>query len=161
MEQVYDVIANKRHYTITQAQVDACERVVDPETRIVHYSVKSASTPGTVYKVFYDRRFGRIACNCPAFYYPTCWHRRAAVKAEELFKQELRAQYEAAKKEIETSAEYRMEVSKHTAEQALVSYHEALREAAGAGDEAAKRELKAFRKHGNKAYESEGFNLLK
>src|SRR5437879_4412936 len=117
-EQIYDVIANRKHYTVTQAQLDACERTIDPETKQVSYQVKSASTPGTVYKVYYDRRFGRIACNCPAFYYPTCWHRRAAVKAEELFKAGLRAQYEAARAAIESSAEYRMEVAQVTAEQA-------------------------------------------
>lgn len=157
----YDVIANRRHYQVTQEQIDACSRVTDLTTKQVFYQVASATTPDTVYKVWFDRRFGRIACNCPAFYYPTCWHRRAAVKAEELFKEELRAQYEAARREIESSAEYRMEVSGHSAEQALLAYHEGLREAAAAGDEAAKRELKALRKYDNKAYESEDFKLLK
>lgn len=158
---VYDVIANRRHYPVTQEQIDACSRVIDLQTSQVFYQVKSATTPDLVYKVYYDRRFGKLACTCAAFYYPTCWHRRAAVKAEELFKAEMRAQYEAARRDIEASAEYRMEVSQATAEQALVSYHEALREAAGAGDEAAKRELAALRKYGLKAYESEGFKLEK
>lgn len=161
MNEVYDVIANKRHYSVTQVQLDACERLIDPVTRIVTYAVKSATTEGVVYKVFYDKRFGRVACNCPAFYHPTCWHRRAAVKKEELFKEALRAQYDAAKQAIEASAEYHMEVSKHTAEQSLLAYHEGLREAAAAGNEAAKRELKAFKRYGNKAYESEGFKLEK
>jgi len=161
MEKTYDIIVNQRHYPITQAQIDACERVVDPETRVVTYTVKSASTPGVTYTVKYDRRFGRIACNCPAFYYPTCWHRRAAVKAEELFKQELRAQYEAARAAIESSAEYRMEAAQVTAEQAKQSYLDALKEQAAGGDEAAKRELKAYRKHGDRAYESEDFHMEK
>lgn len=160
-QKVYDIIVNQRHYPVTQAQLDACERVVDPETRIVTYKVKSATTEGVTYTVRYDRRFGKIACNCQAFYYPTCWHRRAAVKAEELFKADLRAQYEAARAAIEASAEYRMEVAEVTAQQAQQSYREALQEAASGGNEAAKRELKALKRHGDKAYDSEDFHLLK
>jgi hypothetical protein len=160
-EKVYDVIAHFRHYSITQTQIDACTRKIDPETKQVFYEVKSATTPGVVYKVWFDRRFGRIACNCPAFTYPTCWHRRAAVKAEELFKVDLRRQYEEARHAIESSEEYRMEISEVTAEQAQRNYREALQAAADKGDEAAARELKALRRHGLKAYDSEGFRLLK
>jgi len=160
-EAIYDVIANKRHYSVTQVQLDACTRVIDPETRLVSYRVKSATTAGVTYTVRYDKRFGRIARNCAAFYYPTCWHRRAAVKAEDLFKQELRKQYEAAKQAIESSAEYHMEVSQVTASQADRNYKEALKELVKSGDAAAKREAQALRKHGAKAYESEGFKFLK
>jgi hypothetical protein len=160
-EKTYDVIAHFRHYSITQTQIDACTRKIDPETKQVFYEVKSATTPGTVYKVWYDRRFGRITCNCPAFTYPTCWHRRAAVKAEELFKADLRKQYEEARAAIESSEEYRMEISQATAEQARASYLAAIKAQAASGDEAAKRELRAYRRHGEKAYNSEGFSLLK
>lgn len=83
------------------------------------------------------------------------------MKKEELFKQQLRAQYEAARQAIESSAEYRMEVSQATAEQAARSYRDALKEAATGGDEAAKRELKALKRYGDKAYDSEDFHLLK
>ena len=160
MNKTYDVLVGQRHYPVTQEQLEACERVVDPETRIVTYAVKSATTAGVTYKVYYDRRFGRVACNCAAFYYPTCWHRRAAVKAEELFKQGLRAQYDAARHAIEASAEYHLEITQVTAEQASRNYRDALKEAAANGDAAAKREMKALKRYGDKAYESEGFNLM-
>ena len=161
MEKTYDVIAHDKHYPITQAQVDACERKIDPDTKQVFYAVKSATTQGTTYKVYFDRRFGKLACNCPAFDYPTCWHRRAATVAERIFKENMRKQYDAARQTIESSAEYHGEISKHTAEQALVAYHEGLREAAAAGDEAAARELKALKRYGNRAYDTEDFHLEK
>lgn len=161
MNETHDVIAHFRHYAITQAQVDACTRVVDPDTRIVHYEVKSATTAGVVYRVHFDRRFGKLACQCMAFNFPTCWHRRAVTVAERIFKEALRKQYEASRKEIESSAEYRMEVSQISASQADRNYKQALKELVAQNDEAAKRELRALRKHGAKAYESEGFKFLK
>jgi hypothetical protein len=161
MEKTYDLIVHQRHYAVTQTQVDACERATYPATKETYYKVKSATTPGMVYVVRYLQTLERLVCSCPAGLGLNCWHRRGVLVSERLFKAALRAQFETAKREIEASAEYHAEVSKHTAEQALVAYHEGLREAAGAGDEAAKRELKAFRKYGEKAYGSEGFNLLK
>lgn len=155
----YDLIVHQRHYAVTQEQVDACERCTYPGTRETYYKVKSATIPGTVYVVRYLRELKRLVCTCPAGLDFNCWHRRAAMVAERLFKEALRAQYEAAREAIESSEEYRMEVSQVTAEQALVSYQEALREAAAAGNEAAKHELKALRQYGLKAYESEGFKL--
>lgn len=160
-DKTHDVIAHFKHYAITQAQVDACERVVNSETKEVTYRVASATTEGTVYTVRYDRRFGKLACNCMAFAYPTCWHRRAATVAERLFKEDLRAQYEQARKEIEATTEYHLEITQVTAEQAAKNYRTALKEATKGGDAAAKRELSALKRYGDKAYESEGFNLMK
>lgn len=160
-QKTHDVIAHFKHYAITQAQVDACTRKIDPETKQVFYEVKSATTEGVVYVVKYDRRFGKLACQCMAFNYPTCWHRRAVTVAERIFKEGLRAQYDAAKQAIESSAEYRMEVSHVTASQADRNFKQALKELVAQGDEAAKREMRALRQHGNRAYESEGFKFLK
>jgi hypothetical protein len=161
MEKTYDIIVHQRHYAVTQTQVDACERVTDPKTHETCYKVKSATTAGVVYIVRYLRELKRLVCSCPAGLGVNCWHRRATLVSERLFKQALRAQYEAAQQAIEASAEYRVEVSRYTAEQALLAYHEGLREAAAAGNEAAKRELRALKRYGNKSYESEGFRLMK
>lgn len=161
MEKTYDLIVHERHYAVTQTQVDACERVTDPKTHETCYKVKSATTQGQSYIVRYLREIKRLVCTCPAGLTQNCWHRRAALVKERLFKEELRAQYEAARVAIESSAEYRMEVAQVTAEQAQRSYRDALKEAASGGDESAKRELKALKRYGLKAYESEDFHLEK
>lgn len=160
MQATHEVIVNFKHYQMTQAQIDMCERVVDPVTKEVYYKVKSTSTRDLVYVVRYLKTLGKLVCTCPAGLVATCWHRRAAVVKERLFKQELRAQYDAARHEIEATAEYRMEVAEVSAKQSLATYCAALKEAAGAGDEAAKRELKALKRYGLKAYDSEPFRLL-
>jgi hypothetical protein len=107
------------------------------------------------------RELKRLVCSCPAGLGVNCWHRRATLVSERLFKQALRAQYEAAQQAIEASAEYRMEVAQVTASQADRNYREALKELVAQGDAAAKREMQALRRHGAKAYESEGFKFLK
>jgi hypothetical protein len=163
--QTYEVIAANRTYKVTQEQIDACSRVVDLNTKQAFYQVESATTPGKIYEVRFNRTFGRLTCTCAAgIYYSTCWHRRAAYAAEDLYKEAKRAEKEAAKRivaEIEASAQYRQEIAQVTTEQATRSYREALKEAATGGDEAAKRELKAIKRYGAKAYDSEDFNLLK
>lgn len=136
MSQMYEVIAARRRYPVTGEQVDACERMTDPGTKEVFYRVKSATVPGTMYTVRYLRVIGRLICSCPAGLGTTCWHRRAATVKERLFKADLRAQYEAARHAIESSAEYRLEVAESTQEQAQQSYLEALAELArGQGKE--------------------------
>jgi hypothetical protein len=167
----YEVVAHFKRYEITQAQVDACTRIVDMETRSASYRVASATTPGVLYTVRYDRRFGRIACNCPAWNYPTCWHRRAAVVAEREYKKALLVHQEAARRlqqemaeeaAYKQSPEYHLDQARYAAEQSH-SYMAELEKLARGGDEAAKRERRALKKYGLKAYtdDGEGFNLRK
>lgn len=159
-QKTYDVITNFKHYQVTETQVDACERVIDLEKHEVFYQVKSATTPDAVYEVRYHKAYGKLSCTCPAgLWYTTCWHRRAAIVSERLYKEAKQAEREAAKREaaaIEATPEYQREQR----EASLAQYTAALKED---GSEPAKRELKALKKYGLKAYDNDdgGFKIMK
>lgn len=100
---VYDVIANFRHYPVTQAQVDACTRLVDRETGEVIYLVRSEHLSARtgrakVYIVRYYRELKRIGCTCDSGLEPTCPHRRAAAVSEREYQKARQNAYDAKRR---------------------------------------------------------------
>jgi hypothetical protein len=107
--------------TTTPEQIDRCERVIDVTHHQVFYLVESLSEPGTFYKVIYNHQYRVLQClphngrACPAAAAGnTCWHRKAAVAAEQEY-QALKAAERKAQERIEQERQYHRE----QAEQAL------------------------------------------
>lgn len=77
-EPVYEIISGGLLWAVTQAEVNACQRV-QTDLGEVFYTV-SAGTPDRpkVAIVRWNAVLGRIACTCKDGISPTCWHRRAA-----------------------------------------------------------------------------------
>lgn len=66
--------------SVTEAQINACTRVIDEATNTVFYQVDSSQNDGTFYTVrkMADKPF--LTCSCPAGQAgQMCWHRRAAL----------------------------------------------------------------------------------
>ena len=90
-------------YNVTEEQIDACTRVIDNATNTVFYQVESQSNPGTYYKVVYNREHRVLQCTnfengpvCPASAKGLpCWHKRAALAAEEEYKLLKAAEHQA------------------------------------------------------------------
>lgn len=96
-------------YNVTEEQIDACHRVIDNNTHTVFYQVESQSNPGTYYKVLYNREHRVLQCTnfeggpiCPASAKGLpCWHKRAAVAAEEEYKSLKAAEHHAQVRQAE------------------------------------------------------------
>lgn len=80
-EKTYDVITNFKHYTVSQAQVDACKRFMAGDEVI--YLVRDVKTR----LVRFNPALKRIVCTCSNGLEPTCWHRRASSVAERLYQE--------------------------------------------------------------------------
>lgn len=103
-------------YRVTIEQIDACQRWEDCGKNRIFYTVESQSEPGTYYKVVWNEQFHRLQClphngrTCPASQQGIpCWHCRAAVAAEQLFKQEVRRERQQEQAEVEKTEAYKLE----------------------------------------------------
>jgi hypothetical protein len=93
-------------YRVTDEQLDAATRFVNCATNEVLYIVKSASEVGKEYKVTWNRHFSRFACECKASQNGMCcWHVRSALANEMIYRQNVRAEAEAAARIAEEKAE--------------------------------------------------------
>lgn len=145
----------KQEYRVSDAQLDACERW-ERSNGTAFYTVQSATIELTYYRVEWDAEHHCVRClphsgerckGADAGY--TCWHMRAALASERLFKYE---QAQAARREAEAiEAE-----PEHREEQACFDL-----EAARLSLEAAKREASATKRDGARAYSPRPFSLLK
>jgi hypothetical protein len=93
-------------YHVTQEQIDACQRWEDCGLNRIFYTVESQSQPGVYYKVVWNTQFHVLQClphtgkHCEASLKGIpCWHKRAALAAEQLFKAELRREQEILERE--------------------------------------------------------------
>ncbi len=103
-------------YNITIEQLDKASRIIDMKRHKIFYQVSSQSGPDTYHVEFSDAH-KVLTCNCKAGQngLPKCWHRRAALAAERIY----RAEREQERKAIEQTAEYTIEQAIVDAEQAL------------------------------------------
>jgi hypothetical protein len=111
-------------YRVTIDQIDACQRWEDCGKNRIFYTVESQSEPGTYYKVVWNEQFGCLQClphngrTCPASQHGIpCWHCRAAVAAEQLYKQELRRSRQQEQAEVEKTEAYALEQAMHELEE--------------------------------------------
>lgn len=97
----------QEQYHVTDQQLDAATRFINLETRSVLYIVQSASSPDVQYRVTWNKHFGRFACECKASSHGLCcWHVRSALANELMYRQNVRAEAEAAQRIAEEKAEY-------------------------------------------------------
>jgi len=98
----------QEQYRLTDSQLDAATRFIDLAGCQVIYLVQSASDPDVQYKVTWNRDFHRFACDprCPANRHGIgCWHVRSALANELIYRQNVRAEREAAQRIAEEKAE--------------------------------------------------------
>jgi hypothetical protein len=101
------------HYEVTEAQLDACHRIVNLNTHQVFYQVESATEAGVEYTVIYNPVLKHLTCTCKAGQNGIpCWHKRAALKAAEIYRQERKAEQE--RDMIELAAEIEAEAREYT-----------------------------------------------
>ncbi len=100
-------------HKVTDSQLDAATRYIECKTNTVFYLVQSATNPDVQYKVVWNRQYRRFACDarCPANQHGVvCWHIRAAVANEIIYRQNKRDEAEAARRieieQAEQAAEY-------------------------------------------------------
>jgi len=94
-------------HKVTDSQLDAAQRFVNSATREVLYVVQSATSADVQYQVRWNRQYRRFACQCKASHNGmNCWHVRSAVASEVLYRENVRAEAEAAQRIAEEKAEY-------------------------------------------------------
>src|SRR6266568_1309988 len=94
-------------HKVTDSQLDAATRYIECKTNTVFYLVQSASSPDVQYQVRWNRQYSRFACQCKASHNGmNCWHVRSAVANEVLYRENVRAEAEAAARIAEEKAEY-------------------------------------------------------
>jgi len=97
----------QEQYKVTDSQLDAATRYINCATREVLYVVQSASSPDVQYQVRWNSTYSRFACQCKASHNGmNCWHVRSAVANEVLYRENIRAEAEAAARIAEEKAEY-------------------------------------------------------
>ncbi len=97
----------QEQYKVTDSQLDAATRYINCATREVLYVVQSASSPDVQYQVRWNSTYSRFACQCKASHNGmNCWHVRSAVANEVLYRENVRAEAEAAQRIAEEKAEY-------------------------------------------------------
>lgn len=107
-------------YNITIEQLDRATKIIDVNTNTVYYQVDSQTNPGTSYNVRFNRQFGCLTCNCPAGQKGIpCWHKRAALAANELDKERVRRERQAEQAVVEATEEYQIEQLFRDLEEAL------------------------------------------
>lgn len=104
-------------YNVTQEQIDRCDRITDYSRHKVFYQVESQTDSTLVYHVEYSNAHHVLTCTCKAGQYGIpCWHKRAALAAEEVYKQEI-AQRRAEQEQIERDEAYQFEQMLHDLEE--------------------------------------------
>ncbi len=94
-------------HKVTDSQLDAATRFVNCATREVLYVVQSATSADVQYQVRWNAQYHRFACQCKASHNGmNCWHVRSAVANEVLYRENVRAEAEAAARIAEEKAEY-------------------------------------------------------
>ncbi|SRR6266446_5576430 len=84
------------YYQVTVEQVDACNRVINNTTHKVFYQVQSASDASVEYHVEFNTQHHVLQCNCKAGSEGNnCWHKRAALAAEQEYQTEIRVNRDA------------------------------------------------------------------
>lgn len=97
-------------YNITIEQLDRATKIIDCNTSTVYYQVDSQTNPGTAYNVRFNRQFGCLTCTCPAGQQGIpCWHKRAALAANELDKERVRRERQAEQAAVEATKEFQIE----------------------------------------------------
>jgi hypothetical protein len=93
-------------YRVSDSQLDAATRFVNCATNEVLYTVKSASEANKTYNVTWNTNFSRFQCECKASHNGMCcWHVRSALANEMIYRQNVRAEQEAAQRIAEEKAE--------------------------------------------------------
>ncbi len=107
-------------YNITIEQLDRATKIIDCNTNTVYYQVDSQTNPGTAYNVRFNCQFGCLTCTCPAGQQGIpCWHKRAALAANELDKERVRRERQAEQAAVEATKEYQLEQLFRDLEEAL------------------------------------------
>ncbi len=97
----------QEQYKVTDSQLDAATRFVNCKTNEVLYVVQSATSADVQYQVRWNSTYSRFACQCKASHNGmNCWHVRSAVANEVLYRENVRAEAEAAARIAEEKAEY-------------------------------------------------------
>ena len=97
-------------YNITIEQLDRATKIIDCNTNTVYYQVDSQTNPGTSYNVRFNRQFGCLTCTCEAGQQGIpCWHKRAALAANELDKVRVRNERKAEQETVEATKEFQIE----------------------------------------------------
>src|SRR5260221_4336796 len=103
----YTMKSTQEQYKVTDSQLDAATRYIECKTNTVFYLVQSATNADVQYQVRWNRKFSRFACQCKASHNGmNCWHVRSAVANEVLYRENIRAEAEAAQRIAEEKAEY-------------------------------------------------------
>ena len=117
-------------YNITLEQIDKATRIIDLKTNTVFYQVESQTEACQVYSVRYNKDFGCLTCTCKAGQQGIpCWHKRAALAAEQIYKAEIRREREAERKAIESSEEFQIERALHELDEIFREINEIIEEA--------------------------------
>jgi len=96
----------QEQYRVSDSQLDAATRFENCATHEVLYIVKSATDPDKQYTVRWNRNFSRFQCECKASHNGMCcWHVRSALANEMVYRQNVRAEAEAATRLAEEKAE--------------------------------------------------------
>ena len=129
------------HYNVTLEQIDKATRIIDMKTNTVFYQVESQTEACQVYSVRYNKDFGCLTCTCKAGQQGIpCWHKRAALAAEQLYKAAIRREHQAECQAIEASEQYQLEQGLVQIEQGLQALEEIFQELDEIVKEADKRE---------------------
>jgi len=92
-----------QQFRVTGEQIDACQRFIDEATGEVFYIVRSASRPDRQYKVTWNKQYNVVQCDkaCEASSHAqNCWHRRAVMAAETLYRQQKRDEAAARERRL-------------------------------------------------------------
>lgn len=131
---------------ISQDQIDACIRLIDPRTNRAYYQVQSESQEDTRYEVRWNLAHKCLTCTCKGGQAGfSCKHMKWSLKAEQEYKELKRAEREQIEQAV-AEAERRMAEFDN---------------AENGTNEAARRERAAVARDGWKAYERKPFSLLK
>jgi SWIM zinc finger len=105
-------------YNITIEQLDRATKIIDGNT--VFYQIDSQTNPGTSYNVRFNHQFGCLTCTCLAGQQGIpCWHKRAALAANELDKERVRRERQTEQAVVEATEEYQIEQLFRDLEEAL------------------------------------------
>jgi hypothetical protein len=92
-----------KQFRVTGEQIDACQRFTCEATDEVFYIVRSASRPDREYKVTWNKQYQVVQCDprCEASQNgQNCWHRRAVMASESLYRQQKRDEAEARQRRL-------------------------------------------------------------
>ena len=110
-------------YNITPEQFSKAMRIIDCNRNKVFYQVESQSDP-TIdpYHVEFNDQFHCLTCTCKAGQQGIpCWHKRAALAAEEHYKQAQRRERLQEQAEVEATKLYQFEQLFRELEDALAA----------------------------------------